>query len=90
MFCLVSNVPLLGLKSGYWKVAFNAEHEDISAIFKGSGLYQFKVILLESYNASATFERLMRSWYYQDWIWICLVYLEGIIDMGANTWPSSS
>jgi hypothetical protein len=73
------------VKSGYWQVDVHPDDKEKTAFSTGQGLWQFTVMAFGLCNVPATFERLMetvlRGLTYDS----CLVYLDDVIVIAANS-----
>ncbi|KAK3102478.1 hypothetical protein FSP39_011646 [Pinctada imbricata] len=50
----------IDLCKGYWQIAMNPEHKDLTSFVTPDGLFRFKVMPFGLKNAPATFNRMMR------------------------------
>ena len=74
----------LDLRSGYWQVQVNPEHQDKTAFCTPKGLFEFNVMPFGLCNAPATFQRLMDSVLAGLHWKTCLVYIDDIIVVGKS------
>ncbi|GFT22371.1 retrovirus-related Pol polyprotein from transposon 17.6 [Trichonephila clavipes] len=79
-----SQIVLVHLKSGYWKVEIHPGDGEKTAFTSGQGLWQFKVMPFGLCNAPATFERLMETVLKGLIFEACLIYLDDVI-IGGRT-----
>ena len=74
----------LNLASGYWQVGMDPDSQPKTAFYSHSGLYEFTVMLFGLCNASATFQRPMKTMFRDLAQDKCFVYLDDVLVVGQT------
>ena len=70
----------LDLKSGYWQIQLAPEHKHLTAFTVGPlGFYEFDRMPFGLTNAGSTFQRMIEGCMGNDYLEMCLLYLDDII-----------